>query len=245
MVRNSTALAAMPSSSEPRHILSNFDRALAELRADLMRMASLAEQNFVSAARALATRDENLCNRVIAEDEEVDALEKRIDAEGVTVLTRFQPVAHDFRRVFSTMKAATDLERISDQAVAIARRTKRLLQALELQETRMLEPIFAAACSLIADCVKAFSEENLELAMGLKPRDKVLDKMQHEFIERITRRMEEDSVNAESYLNLVLIARFIERVGDHAVNIGEDSVFALSARDVRHEKGASEAGAAE
>lgn len=226
----------MPASSEPRHILSNFDRALGELREDLMRMASLAEQNFLNAARALATRDENLCNRVIAEDEEVDALEKRIDAEGVALLTRFQPVAHDFRRVFSTMKAATDLERISDQAVAIARRSRKLLQSVELPETRMLEPIFATACSLLSDCIKAFAEEDLNVAMGLKPRDKVLDKLQHEFIERITRRIEADPANAAGYLNLVLIARFIERVGDHAVNIGEDSVFALSARDVRHQK---------
>lgn len=225
----------MPDSAEPRHILSRFDQALKELRADLLRMASLAEQNFSSAARALSTRDENLCNRVIAEDEEVDTLEKRIDAEGISIITRFQPVAHDFRRVFSTMKAATDLERVSDQAVSIARRAKHLIQSLELPETRMLEPMLTAASALLGDSVRAFAEENHELGSSLKPRDRLLDKMQHEFIERITRRMENDAANAQGYLDLVLIARVIERVGDHAVNIGEDSVYSASAVDIRHQ----------
>jgi phosphate transport system protein len=226
----------MPDSTEPRHILTRFDQALNELRASLLRMASLAEQNFSMSARALATRDENLCNRVIAEDEEVDTLEKTIDAEGISIITRFQPVAHDFRRVFSTMKAATDLERVADQAVSIARRTKRLIQNLELPETRMLEPMFASASSLLRDSIRALAEEDQELGSSLKPRDKMLDKMQHEFIDRITRRMEEDATNAQGYLDLVLIARVIERVGDHAVNIGEDSVYAGSARDIRHQQ---------
>ncbi len=225
----------MPDSTEPRHILTRFDQALNDLRASLLRMASLSEQNFSMAARALATRDENLCNRVIAEDEEVDTLEKTIDAEGISIITRFQPVAHDFRRVFSTMKAATDLERVADQAVSIARRTKRLIHTLELPETRMLEPMFASASSLLHDSIRALAEEDQELGSSLKPRDKMLDKMQHEFIERITRRIEEDAMNAQSYLDLVLIARVIERVGDHAVNIGEDSVFSGSARDIRHQ----------
>lgn len=227
----------MPNSTEPRHILSRFDQALTELRSSLLRMASLAEQNFNMAAQALSTRDENLCNRVIAEDEEVDELEKTIDAEGISIITRFQPVAHDFRRVFSTMKAATDLERVADQAVSIARRAKRLNQRLELPETRMLEPMFTSAASLLRDSIQALAEEDQALGGSLKPRDKELDKMQHEFIDRVTRRMEEDAVNAQCYLDLVLIARVIERVGDHAVNIGEESVYAGSARDIRHQHG--------
>jgi phosphate transport system protein len=225
----------MPEPIPQRHILTRFDNALNELRSDLLRMASMAEQSFSSAARALAGRDENLCNRVIAEDEEVDNLEKKIDLDGIAIITRFQPVAHDFRRVFSTMKAATDLERVADQAVNIARRSKRLLTTTELPETRTLEPMFTAASGILHDSIEALADENHELGSSLKTRDRLLDKMQHEFIERITRRMEEDPVNAQSYLDLVLIARVIERVGDHAVNIGEDSVFSSSARDIRHE----------
>lgn len=221
---------------EPKHILTLFDRALTQLRGDLFRMASLTELSFNNAARALASRDENLANRVIAEDEEVDELEKKIDADGIGILTRYAPLAHDFRRVFSTMKAATDLERITDQAVSIARRTKRLLQSVELPETRMLEPIIATASSILSDSIRAFTDEDITLAIGLKNRDRDLDQLQHDFIDRITRRMEEDPANAQSYLDLVLMARFVERVGDHSVNIGEDTIYSSSARDVRHDR---------
>jgi phosphate transport system protein len=221
---------------EPKHILTLFDRALTQLRGDLFRMASLTELSFNNAARALASRDENLANRVIAEDEEVDELEKKIDADGIGILTRYAPLAHDFRRVFSTMKAATDLERITDQAVSIARRTKRLLQSVELPETRMLEPIIATASSILSDSIRAFTDEDTSLANGLKQRDRDLDQLQHDFIDRITRRMEEDPANAQSYLDLVLMARFVERVGDHSVNIGEDTIYSSSARDVRHDR---------
>jgi len=226
----------MSAFNEPKHILSNFDRALSQLRADLFRMAALTEGSLASVARAITLRDENMCNRIIADDEEVDLLEKKIDSDGINILTRYAPLAHDFRRVFSSMKVATDLERITDQAVNIARRAKRLLQTVELPETRMLEPIFALAHSLLADAIRAFTEEEADLAAGLKARDKELDRLQHEFIDRITRRMEEDPAGAANYLDLVLIARFIERVGDHAVNVGEDSIYSFSARDIRHER---------
>lgn len=220
--------------NEPRHILSNFDKALEQLRGNLFRMAGLASQNFTGAARALAQRDEDLCNRVIADDEEVDRLEKQIDSEGVAILTRFTPLAHDFRRVFSTLKAATDLERVSDQAVGIARRARRLLREQQLPETHLLEPLFSSALGLLNDSVRALSNEDIALAGELKSRDRELDKLHHDVIEKITRRMEDDPTRAQHYLDLVFIARFIERVGDHAVNLGEDSVYSSTARDIRH-----------
>jgi phosphate transport system protein len=226
----------MSAPHESRHILSSFDRSLEQLREALSRMALLAEDSFNSAARALARRDEDLCNRIIAEDEEADVLEKKIDAEGIHILTRYTPLAHDFRRVFTTMKAATDFERVCDKAVSIARRTKRLIHTLELRETRMLEPVFDAAAGLLHDAIRAYFDEDRELATGLKARDRKLDELHHNFVSRITRRMEEDAPNAQGYLDLVLIARNIERVGDHAVNIGEDSVFSSSAVDIRHER---------
>src|SRR6478672_4318856 len=157
-----------------RHILSSFDLALDQLRQNLFHMASVAMQNLNDAVRGLIERDPDLCNQVIAEDEEVDSLEKKIDAEGIAILTRFTPLAHDLRRIVSTMKASSNLERVSDQAVGIARRARRILQSLELPETRMLEPIHAMAMDLLQDAVRAFSEENVELASTLKPRDKEL-----------------------------------------------------------------------
>ncbi len=219
-----------------RHILSNFDHALDQLRQNLFHMASVTTQNLNDAVRGLIERDPDLCNQVIAEDEEVDALEKKIDAEGIAILTRFTPLAHDLRRVVSTMKTSSNLERISDQAVGIARRARRILQSLEMPETRMLEPIHAMATSLLQDAVRAFGEENIELATTLKPRDKELDHMQKELIARLTSRMEEEMPRIKDYMDLIFIARFLERAGDHAVNIGEDAVYSSAGRDIRHVK---------
>ena len=144
----------------------------------------------------------------------------------------------NFRRVFATIKVSTDLERISDQAVNIARRAKRMLQSPELPEARMIEPIHAQAAALLRDSLRAFSEEDVELAISLKPRDKELDRAHKELIERLTRRMEEDPARLSDYLDLVFIARYLERAGDHAVNIGEDAVYAGASRDIRHERSA-------
>ncbi|MEI6535264.1 MAG: phosphate signaling complex protein PhoU [Verrucomicrobiaceae bacterium] len=218
------------------HILSSFDKALGKLNQDIRHMAAVTMESINDSARALARRDEDLCNRVIADDEIVDVLEKQIDSEGINLMTRFMPLAHDFRRVFATMKVAADLERVCDQAVNIARRVKRLLQSPELPESRMIEPIHVQAAALLQDSIRAFNEENMELARSLKARDKELDRAHKELIERLTRRMEEDPLRVQDYLDLVFIIRFLERAGDHAVNIGEDAVYAGTARDVRHEK---------
>jgi len=220
--------------NEPRHILSNFDSALNQLRQNLFKMASVTSQNLNDAVKGLIQRDLDLCNQVIADDEQADQLEKTIDAEGIAILTRFTPMAQDLRRVVSAMKASSNLERISDQAVNIARRGRRLLQSVELPETRMIEPIHAQASSLLQDAVRSFTEEDMELATGLKARDRELDQQQNEFIARVTRRMEEDTGRLKDYIDLVFIARFLERAGDHAVNIGEDAVYAGAARDIRH-----------
>jgi phosphate transport system protein len=100
----------------------------------------------------------------------------------------------------------------------------------------MLEPLHAMAMGLLQDAVRSFSEENVELATTLKPRDKELDHTQKEFIARLTTRMEEEMPRIKDYMDLIFIARFLERAGDHAVNIGEDAVYAGAARDIRHVK---------
>ena len=197
-------------------------------------MASIASQNLGDSIRGLLEGDEDLCNQVIAEDEAVDQLEKKIDADGIAILTRFTPLAQDLRRVMSTMKVSNNVERISDQAVNIARRAKRILQSVELPETRMVEPIYDQAIDLLRDSLSAFRDENIALGSGLKARDKELDLQQNEFIVRLTRRMEEDTSRLKDYIDLVFIARFLERAGDHAVNIGEDAVYAGAAKDIRH-----------
>ena len=132
-----------------RHIIANFDAALTSLRNDVLMMSSLAEVNLQNAVNGLLKRDSDLCNLAIAEDEEINQLEKQVDKDGIDVMLRYQPVATDLRRVVSAMKLSSNLERIADQAVNIARRAKKLNQHAELPESHGIEPIFRAASSIL------------------------------------------------------------------------------------------------
>ncbi len=221
---------------EQRHILSQFDQALNQLRSDVLQMSQHALDNLATATQGLMERDEALCNKVIADDEIVDAFEKGIDAEGIDILAKFTPLAHDLRRVVATMRTSSDLERISDQAVSIARRARSVIQEEELTETRLIEPLHTTAQQLLRDAMQAFQSEDVALALSLKPRDKELDRHHKDVIRKLTESMETDTPNLRSYLDLIFVTRCLERVGDHAVNIGENAVFAASAKDVRHER---------
>lgn len=225
----------MPDSS--RHIIANFDAALTSLRNDVLMMSSLAELNLQNSINGLLKRDSDLCNIAIADDEEIDQLEKQIDKDGIDIMLRYQPVATDLRRVVSAMKLSSNLERVADQAVNIARRAKKLNQYVELPESKDIEPIFQAASSILRDSLRAFTDDDTELALSLKKRDKELDAMNREFISSLTDQMANKPAQIKGYLNLIFISRFLERVGDHATNIAEDTVWAVQAEDIRHTYG--------
>src|SRR5213080_4494111 len=112
----------------PKHILGSFDEALSSLRNNVLMMSSLTERSLDRAIRGLLERDDNLCANAIADDEEIDQLEKQIDKDGVDILLRYQPVASDLRRVVAAMKLSSNLERMADQATTIARRARKLNQ---------------------------------------------------------------------------------------------------------------------
>src|SRR6266481_6154128 len=130
-----------------RHILGTFDEALSALRNNVLMMAGLTERSLERAMKGLTNRDDNLCANAIADDEEIDQLEKQIDKEGVDILLRFQPVASDLRRVVSAMKLSSNLERMADQATTIARRARKLNQHPPLPEVELIKPqIGRASC---------------------------------------------------------------------------------------------------
>jgi phosphate transport system protein len=221
------------------HILGTFDYALQTLRNNVLMMASLAQRNMANATKGLFERDDELSNVVIADDEEIDALEIQVDRDGVEVLLRFQPVASDLRRVVTAMKCSVNIERIADQSVNIARRARKLSAEAELATVHSLEPMFAQASAMLADAVKAYADDDADLARGLKPRDRELDEMNRQFAEACTERMAAEPHLIQPYLNLIFIARFIERIGDHATNMGEDVVFSVAAEEIRHTQGAA------
>jgi phosphate transport system protein len=220
------------------HILGSFDEALGALRNNVLMMASLTERNLDRAFRGLFERDSELCNLVIADDEEIDILEKQVDKDGIEILMRFQPVAVDLRTIIASMKLSVNLERIADQATGIARRARRLNQKPALSQTRLLERMTTEATGMLKDSLLAFTDGDLDLATSIKPRDRQLDQMNKEINQEITDYAQSNPASIQNSLDLIFIARNIERIGDHATNIAEDAVYAKSALDVRHIKAA-------
>ncbi len=225
----------MPDSPNP-HISGTFDGIMQHLRNSVLMMSSLTERNVQNASTGLFQRDNERCNVAIADDEEIDLLEIQIDREGVDILLRYHPLASDLRQVVTAMKSSVNIERIADQAVSIARRAKKLNAVSELESVHHIEPLFALAVGMFRDAITAFSDGNVELARSLKPRDKELDVLNHQFADHCTDRMAAESDNVQTYLNYIFIARSLERIGDHATNLGEDIVFAVAAEEVRHKQ---------
>ena len=216
------------------HTLSNFTTALDHLRGCVLMMSSLAQLNLQNAVKGLMERDDDWCNNSIADDEEIDILEMQVDREGIEVMSRYQPVATDLRDVISSIKIGANIERVADQAVNIARRARKINEHPEVPELHLLDPLVKLAFSMFNDAVRAFAERNAALAVELKSRDKELDRLNKELTDRLVNRMQDDSANLPTYLNLIFISRCLERVGDHSANIAEDIVFAVRAEDIRH-----------
>ena len=218
-----------------KHILGSFDEALASLRNNVLMMSGLTERSLERAMKGLFQRDDNLCANAIADDEEIDQLEKQIDKDGVDILLRFQPVASDLRRVVSAMKLSSNLERMADQATNIARRARKLNRHPPLPEMELIAPMHEQALSMFKDSIDAYVREDVELGRAIVPRDEKLDELNRVASRRLIQRMAEDPDQLRGYLNLMFIARHLERVGDHATNIAEDAVYAAAAEDIRHQ----------
>ena len=219
----------------PKHILGTFDEALSNLRNDLLRMAGLTERNLDHAVRGLLQRDDGLCTKAITDDEEVDQLEKEVDKVGVEILLRYQPVASDLRQVVSAMKLSPNIERVADEATNIAEAARKLNNHAPLAEVNLIVPMQQHAISMFKDSLDAFVREDVDLARAVISRDKQLDDMNASANRQLTERMMQDRDQLRGYLNLILISRCLERVGDHATNIAEDAVYAAAAEDIRHQ----------
>lgn len=217
------------------HIIRDFDQAIASLRAEVLGMAAQAKFNLERAVQALLERNNELANAVIADDDEVDDAERKIDQLGMDLLIRYHPVATDLRLVVSSMKISMNLERISDHATTIAKRAKKMSASQELPDATLIEPLYTLADHLLRDAISAYSDRNAELGASLHARDKELDRMHKAATATYSARLEQATGRTEDYLHLILVSRSLERVGDLATNIGEDAVFLDNAQDLRHE----------
>lgn len=216
------------------HILRDFDNSISTLKGEVLKMAAHTRHNLERAVQALLTRNKELANSVIADDDEVDNAERIIDQLGMDILVKYHPMATDLRFVVSSMKISMNLERIADHATTIAKRSKKIMASSELNDVTLIEPLYTLADHLLRDAVSSYSDGNATLGASLHARDKELDQMHKDTTAHYGSRLEQMSGRCQDYLHLIFIVRSLERVGDLASNIGEDSVFLEQAKDIRH-----------
>jgi len=183
----------------------------------------------------LLDRNVDLCNLTIADDEELDDYEKQIDHDGFALMLRYQPVATDLREVLSAMKISSNLERIGDMSVTIARRARKLAKHKELVELASLAPVLDYASLMLKDAMAAYSNTDVAAAEEILQRDDELDRMCKRCDNEMTASMATAGEKLPGYVNLLFVSRSLERVGDRACNIAEDTIFIANNEDVRHQ----------
>ena len=216
------------------HILSTFDEALTELRETTILMGAGARRNLENAVRGLLERNKELCSNAIADDDDEDRMEVEIDHLGMTLITQFRPVASDLRMVIASMKTASNLERISDQAVSIAKRARKMLKNDEIPERITVEPLYQHAAGMLSDALTAYADGDMTRAYTVIEREKKLKKLHKNISREFAKTLEGETAQYRDFLDLVFICRWLERVGNLSVNIAEDVIFEESSTDIRH-----------
>ena len=219
-----------------KHSLPGFERSLEELRADILLMASLVRRSLDNIKKGFGQRDQDDCSAVIADDEEVDLLEKQVDRSGTNILIRFQPLATDFRTVLATIKLASHLEHISDQAVIVARRTRSLIQEGALDEDNGLSPIFERVDQSFTEALEAFSRFDNVWAENLRRQAEPLAQEARDVMEKLSDAVGKNPERSALYVNLIIIVRSLEQIIYLIESITEDIIYVAEARDIRHAK---------
>jgi phosphate transport system protein len=221
--------------TEGKHFLPGFDQALESVKADVLLMANLVSRNFSNARNGFAKRDEDFCAAVIADDEEVDLLEKQVDRAGTDVLMRFQPMVVDLRTVLATVKLASHLERISDYSVTIARRTRHLItEDKEIEEAKRLDGIFDSVQKLFGEAIAAFNAVDVARAGWVRGQVEALAEQARDLVEKFTDLIEERLFASRAYVGLMAIAQCLEEIIYLCGSIAEDVIYIAEARDIRH-----------
>lgn len=224
--------------------MSNFwEQQLSEIREQLLLMSGLTERNLALAMRALVERDDKLADNAEAEDTQIDELEVHIDELVITYMATHGPIARDCRLMLTASKISNNLERIADQATKIARRTR------ELNTEPLLKPLIdiplmaEIAHEMLRDSITAFVDGNSQLAVEIIARDKSVDNINKQLQRELTSFMVENPKTITRALNLMTVAKAIERVADHATNIAEEVFYLYNGEDIRHDQALKGGGA--
>ncbi|MGD0015926.1 MAG: phosphate signaling complex protein PhoU [Verrucomicrobiia bacterium] len=212
----------------------HFDQELVQVRESLLRLSALAEQSVAKGLKALVQRDASLAHQVDADDTTLDQLEMEIDERCIELIALRQPKARDLRLLVMTMRIATELERIGDQAVNIAHSAEELIKEPPLKPLVDIPRMAEISQGMIRDALDAFVYEKPDLARQIIQRDAQVDQLNRQLHRELTSFMVEDPGTITRSLNLMGVSHNLERIADHVTNIAEEIVYLYEGRDIRH-----------
>jgi phosphate transport system protein len=221
----------------PDRLVPHFQEELQQLKTRLLEMGGLAEDRVRSAVEGLVERDTQLVDRVLGGDVPINQLHIEIDSRCFKMLALYQPMAVDLRAIVSAVKINTDLERVGDLAINIAEAVRRYMRHPPVKELIDIPRMADIAQSMLRDSLDSYVRRDIVLAQNVLNQDDELDALKTQVFRDLLTHMLKDPATIEPSLDLILISRHLERIGDHATNIAEDVIFMVSARDVRHHAG--------
>ena len=222
--------------------ISHFDDALSTLKERLLAMGGQAEEQVRASVRALVKRDLDLAEQVSTGDRSINNLEIEIDKRCYELLVNYDPSPDDIRVVVSGLKINNDLERIGDFAVNIAEATFRYLQHPPVKPLIDIPRMADLAQAMLRDALNAYVRGGTDLARDVLDRDDDLDGLKDQVFRELLSYMLQNPATTEPALELILISRHLERIGDHATNVAEEVIFMVSGRDIRHHAQEGKAG---
>ena len=221
---------------QSEHIYKQYDAELEAVRAKVLEMGGLVEEQIINALQALVTADTVLAAKVVKNDHRVNALEMQIDEDSAHIIARRQPAASDLRMIMMIVKTITDLERIGDEATKIARVTLKINESDRLFKPRFNE--IRAMVSLVRNMLRmsldAFARLDVTKTIEVAKQDELVDEQFHVAMRQLITFMLEDPRTISMSLEVLFVAKAIERIGDHAKNIAEYVVYMVKGKDVRH-----------
>ena len=217
------------------HISKQFDAELEAVRSRVLQMGGLVEEQIVKAIDALASGDLAVLESVIEDDHRVNAMEVGLDESCSHIIARRQPAAGDLRLVMAVIKTITDLERVGDEAEKIARMAKLIHTAEKVHMPRLeLKHVAGLALSMLRKALDAFARLDVNAALDVVKQDRGVDDEFRSILRQLITFMMEDPRTITRSLEILFVAKAIERIGDHAKNMAEYVVYMVEGRDVRH-----------
>ncbi len=206
---------------------NRFDEQLFELNREIIEMGAMCEEAISSAVKALMTGDTELAEKIRAESSCIDEMERTIESRCMKLLLHQQPVARDLRQISAALKMITDMERIGDQAEDIAEIVT-FLKGHTMEGMELIEEMARETIQMVTDSVDAFVRKDTDLARSVIERDDVVDDYFLKVKHGIMMLIQENSVDGEFALDLLMISKYFERIGDHATNIAEWVIYSIT-----------------